>query len=227
LHIHVSETEAQVDESEKQYGASPFGRLHTAGAFDLNLIVAHGLWVKESDLKYMRSNTWFAASPKTYMKLAMGEGGLWQYWRQLNLATGTDGAASSNTQSPLEQLRLFGLIGKQRFGADRFTVPELWRILMAGHDALGFHTGRVAAGYQADLVVWDLEQPNTAPVHNPMAAIIYSADARNVRDVVVHGKVLKRNVELTGGTRPEVLRRASEAAREIVVRGKGTAKVTY
>ncbi|HCJ10836.1 MAG TPA: cytosine deaminase [Clostridiales bacterium] len=230
LHLHVSETRAQVEESRRREGRTPFAAVAAAGGFELPVIVAHGLWVEEEDLALVGADTWFAVSPKTYLKLAMGEGSLWRLWGdpRLRLAAGTDGAASSNTLNPLEQVRLWALLGKHAVGrADRFTLEEAWRVLMNGHRALGRGTGAVRPGWEADLVVWDLEQPNTAPVHNVLAAIIYSADARNVRDVLVSGRFLKRDFEVVAVDAAEALRQAEEAARAVVARGPGRATVTY
>ncbi len=230
LHLHVSETRTQVEESRRREGRTPFAAVAAAGGFELPVIVAHGLWVEEEDLTLVGPDTWFAVSPKTYLKLAMGEGSLWRLWGdpRLRVAAGTDGAASSNTLNPLEQVRLWALLGKHASGrADRFTLEDAWRVLMSGHRAFGRGTGAVQPGWEADLVVWDLEQPNTAPVHDVLAAIIYSADARNVRDVLVSGRFLKRDFKVVAVDVAEALRQVEEAARAVVARGPGRATVTY
>ncbi|MHB9145790.1 MAG: amidohydrolase family protein [Symbiobacteriia bacterium] len=228
LHIHVSETEAQVQASLEREGRTPFAALATAGGFDLPVLVAHGLWVREEDLDFFRPDTWFAASPKTYLKLAMGEGGLWRLRDRLQVAIGTDGAASSNTLSPLEQVRLWALLGKHSGGeAARYTLTEAWSLLMNGHKALGTNTGAVAPSRDADLVVWDLQQPNTAPVHNPLAAILYSAESRNIRDVLVQGQFLKRDHRLLTINPQRAVREAAAAAQRLTQAGPGPASVAY
>lgn len=228
LHLHVSETEAQVRASRDAEGRTPFGAVAAAGAFELPVIAGHGLWVEESDLPLLGESTWFAVCPKTYMKLAMGEGNLWRLAHHLNLAVGTDGAASSNTLSPLEQARLWALIGKQAGGrADRFTLAETWRFLMNGHRALRANTGAIQPGREADLVVWDLQQPNTAPAVDPLAAIIYSAESSNVRDVLVRGEFVKRDFRLVTIDVVEAVAEARRATERIIARGPGRAGVVY
>lgn len=228
IHLHISETREQVAASREREGRTPFAAVAAAGGFDLPVIVGHGLWVEEDDLPLLGLDTWFAVSPKTYLKLAMGQGNLWRLAGRLNLATGTDGAASSNTLSPLEQARLWALVGKQALGsAERFTLDETWRLLMNGHRALGQNTGEVAPGRDADLVVWDLEQPNTAPVHDVRAAIVYSAEARNVRDVLVAGRLVKRDHRLVSLDARRAVAEARAAAEAILARGPGRAKVSY
>ncbi|AJY76872.1 amidohydrolase family protein [Paenibacillus beijingensis] len=228
VHIHASETSVQVTESLRDQGMTPFEVLAGAGIFDLPVTIAHGLWLEESDLRFLTPDTWFAACPKTYLKLAAGEGNLWNFHDRLNVAIGTDGAASSNTLNPLEQARLWALVGKQTSGrADRFLLEEAWRLLMNGHRAMGLPTGDVSEGYEADLVVWDLQQPNTAPVHNPLAALIYSAESRNVRDVLVQGRFLKQDFRVVSLDAREALAAADHAARLLFNEGPGQAKVTY
>lgn len=228
IHIHASETEHQVAECLAEHGMTPFEVMAEAGVFEVPVTIAHGLWLEESDLRLLNPDIWFAACPKTYLKLAAGEGNLWKFQDRLNVAIGTDGAASSNTLNPLEQARLWALVGKQSGGrADRFPLEETWRLLMNGHRAMGLPTGEVGPGYEADLVVWDLQQPNTAPVNNPLASLIYSAESRNVRDVLVQGRFLKRDFRVVGLDAQEALAAADKAARLLFNGGPGRAKVTY
>lgn len=192
IHIHISETEQQLKDSMKRFGKTPFQVLAEAGGFEVPVIVAHGLWIQPEDRKLLTRETAIAMSPKTYLKLAMGQGHLWNGPEELPLAVGTDGAASSNSLNPLEQVRLFGLLGKH-FSQDatQFSCKSLWKILMAGHGALPFNTGKVKAGAEADLVFWDLSSPGVMPVHNPLAAILYSSSNQQVRHVMVGGQWVK------------------------------------
>jgi len=128
IHIHVSETKEQVEDSLKQTGKTPVEILYDSGAFDLDTIIAHGLWTTKDDLKYLNNNVTFALCPKTYMKLSMGQGNIYELKDKINYSFGTDGAASSNTLSPLEQARLFALNGKFISGSsEKFDTLEIWR----------------------------------------------------------------------------------------------------
>ena len=84
IHLHVSEEDVQVEKARKETGMTPFGILHEAGGFDCKVLVGHGLWIEEDDLKYLRDDTWFAFCPKTYMKLASGKGGFFDHYKKLN-----------------------------------------------------------------------------------------------------------------------------------------------
>lgn len=227
IHLHVSETAAQVAESREKYGRTPFAVVADCGGFTLPCIVAHALYIEEGDLPLLGEDTFVAACPKTYLKLGMGEGGLWRHWKNLRLATGTDGAASSATVNPLEQARLFALLGKWRDQAEDFALEDIWRLLFAGHQALGFHSGRLEEGWAADLNVWSLDDPATAPLYDPLAAILYSADpARAIRHTLVGGHFVKEDGRLAFDVE-EILRESARCAAAIGRRGKGESKLFF
>ena len=226
-HIHVSETLDQVEESKKQYGKTPFVILKEAGLLEQHIIIGHGLWIEEEEIDLLPAEAYFAASPKTYMKLAMGYGNLWKFADRLQIATGTDGAASSSSLSPLEQARLFALIGKQNYGAECFTLEEIWKILMMGHQALGQKSGLIRPGYLADLVVWDIGCPSTWPVYNPLSSLLYSADSSNVRDVIVDGELVLKEKNLTRLKEEDILEMVQEAVNRIDSREEGERFARY
>ena len=227
VHLHLAEEELQVKMAMEACGKTTFGMIQEAGMFDCKVLVAHGLWVQEEDLKYIKEDTCFAFCPKTYMKLGSGIGGFFKYYQQIPYAFGTDGAASSNTLNPVEQARLFALLGKylDDDGAIHKT-EDMWRHLMAGHEAFPFGTGKMKEGAPADLVIWDLNQPDTYPVYHPVTSILYSSSSQNVRYTMVEGEFLKYDGKLMLD-QGELLRETAEAQRALIARGKGKANVSY
>jgi len=227
IHIHVSETKEQVEDSLRITGKTPIEVLYDSGAFDLNVIIAHGLWTMENDLKYLNNNTTFAFCPKTYMKLSMGNGNIYELKDKINFTFGTDGAASSNTLSPLEQGRLFALNGKFILNdAENFNILEIWKALMNGHNALNFNTGKIKEGYDADLLIWDLNMTNTFPVYNPLTSIIYSSGSENIKYTMVQGEFLKYDGKLKSDVKM-IVEIVNEIKKEIIERGTGKSKIKY
>ena len=227
IHLHVSEEDVQVEKAREETGLTPFGILYEAGGFDCKVLIGHGLWIEEEDLKYLRDDTWFAFCPKTYMKLASGKGGFFDYYKQLNYGFGTDGAASSNTLNPVEQARLFGLMGKyQERNSAAYTATEIWQHLMASHQAFPFGSGRLKEGAPADLVIWDLYQPDTFPFYSPISAILYSSNSQNVKYTMLAGEFLKYNGKLKIDTKT-LMQEAVRLQKALLERGKGKAQVAY
>ncbi len=227
IHIHVSETKEQVENSYKESSKSPFKILQESGALDIDAIIAHGLWVEDDDLQYLNDKTFFAFCPKTYMKLAMGKGNIYRLKDKINYSFGTDGAASSNTLSPLEQARLFALNGKLlEDNSEEFVIKEIWKHLMNAHNALSFKTGKIEMGYDADLIIWNLKKSNTYPVYNPVNSIIYSSNSSNILYTMVEGEFLKYDGKLMINEN-EIFNKISEIQKSILERGKGNKIVEY
>nr|WP_300093714.1 amidohydrolase family protein [Sedimentibacter sp.] len=227
IHLHVSETLEQVQDSIKLTGKTPVQVLYESGGFDVDVIIAHGLWTTSDDLKFINKNANFAFCPKTYLKLSMGNGNIYELKDRLNYSFGTDGAASSNTLNPLEQARIFALNGKNATNdAENFTTAEIWKGLMNGHNALKFNTGKMKEGYEADLVFWDLNKVNTFPVYDPLTSIIYSSNPDNIVHTMVQGEFLKYDGRLMKDT-DTVLNNVQRVKDRILIRGKGKSKVNY
>lgn len=227
IHLHLAETQLQVAQSLQRTGKTPFQCLYDAGGFDVPVLVAHGLWITEDDLACINENTWFAFCPKTYMRLASGRGGFFDFSDKLQYSFGSDGAASSGTVNPLEQARLFAML--EKFNQNDATIHPyiaIWQRLMAGHAVFGAGSGKIEENASADLVIWDIQTPDTMAYYHPVSAILYGANSANVRYTMVEGVFLKYDgilkMDFTG-----VAQEAMRLQKDLLARGKGTAKVFY
>ena len=227
IHLHVEDDLAQIAASREAHGLTPMQVVDRAGLTDLPLIIGHAYWILPEERPLVKTGNWIAVCMMTYMKLGLPPGPILDDPGSLPLCIGTDGAASSNCLNPLEQARLLALAGKSRQGnAESFPLRDVWRILMRGHEALPFGTGRLEAGKPADLVVWNLDLPHTAPAYDPLAALIYSADARSAEHVFVSGRQLKADGRLVFDT-AEMVKEAKARARAILKRGRGETKLVF
>jgi len=213
--------------SKELYGKTPYDMLAEAGGFDVQVLIAHGLWMEQEDIKYLGENTWLAFCPKTYEKLAMGTGLAFQNRKAFPYSFGTDGAASSNTLNTCEQARMFALLGKFEFwDSCDYETMEVWRALMRGHQAFSFGSGKIEEGYAADLAIWDLKKPNTWPIYHPVTSILYSSEPSNVVYTMVEGEFLKDNGKLVLDE-SALLDEAAFVQKRILERGQGKATVVY
>lgn len=240
VHIHMAESAEQVEASIRDYGKSPLAVVFDAGLLEVPTILAHGVFLTEADRELLNGaggnggagrdsiyKTTMALCPKTYQKLGTGMGHPLNDIGSWPVTIGTDGAGSSNTLNPVEQARLLGLWAKERTGTgEALPAPELWRILMRGHRALDFGSGRLQAGAPADLILWDLDDPATQPVYDPVSAILYSSHPGNVSDVWVAGRRVKRDRAVQMDLEA-LFSEARQRVTSLLRRGKGRTKLLY
>jgi 5-methylthioadenosine/S-adenosylhomocysteine deaminase len=140
--------------------------------------------------------------PESNMKLASGFCPVQKLLDAgVNVALGTDGAASNNDLDMFGELRTAALLTKAVAG-DASALPATRALEMAtlsGAKALGLadEIGSLVVGKAADIVAVDLGRPETEPVYNPISQLVYAASREQVTDVWVAGEQLLRERQLT------------------------------
>ena len=86
--------------------------------------------------------------------------------------------------------------------------------------------GMLAEGQRADLLVVNLRSPFVAPVHRLPSALVYNATPRDVREVVVDGRILLRDGRLVVADEHRILAEAQAAARRLFTRAGINTRVT-
>lgn len=196
MHVHVSETESETRECRERHGGrSPVKYLADVGAFDTPSVAAHCVWVDEDDMDIMlEKNVTAVHNPVSNLKLASGIAPLERMSaRGINVALGTDGAASNNTMDMFEELKLTAILQK---GATRSAtaMPAANALRIAaenGARALGFaDVGLIMPGYRADIALLGNDNPaHTAALDIP-ATLVYATSGADVRMTMVNGKAL-------------------------------------
>lgn len=201
LHIHLSESPEQMENSLKAHGLTPTAHLEACGVFDGPAIVAHALYLTEADAAILaRRGVTVAHCPATYMKLAMGVNALAPLMAAgVNVALGTDGPGSNSDMDMKAAVRLAPLLQKYQT-RDAETLAGDLPLRMAtgnGARAMGFpESGVLAAGRAADIALYDFDQPHLFPRHNLVANLVHSARGSDVTHVVIDGKLVYRDGEL-------------------------------
>jgi len=203
IHMHVHETAAEVRGSLEQTGKRPIGRLHELDLISPALLAVHMTQLERDEIAlFADCGAQVVHCPESNLKLASGHcpvGTLLD--AGINVALGTDGAASNNDLDMLGEMQSAALQAKG-MGADACALPAEQALRMAslnGARALGIdaETGSLAVGKSADIVAVDLSQPETQPVFNPISQIVYAAGREQVRHVWVAGRQVLRNRTLT------------------------------
>lgn len=202
VQIHLHETAFEVQQSIEQYGLRPIERLHQLGFLDSNVSCVHMTQITDSDIPLLqRAGAHIVHCPKSNLKLASGFSPIAKlHQATLNIAFGTDGAASSNDLNLQTEMRLGAMLAKAvAEDATAISAAEaLYMATMGGAKALGIsqQTGSLEIGKWADIQAIDLSAIAQQPLHNPISQLVYTDSSQHTTHVWVAGKLLLDNGEL-------------------------------
>ena len=203
IHMHVHETAGEIQQSLEQYGERPLARLQRLGLLGPRFQAVHMTQISDDDIALLvESNSSVIHCPESNLKLACGFCPVEQLWQAgVNVAIGTDGAASNNDLDLLGELRTAALLAKAVAGSA--TALDAHRALrmatLNGARALGLEheIGSLELGKLADLVAFDLSGLSQQPLYDPVSQLIYTSNRSCVRHVWVGGKALLEDRRLT------------------------------
>ena len=203
IHIHVHETAFEVEQAQKQSGQRPIQRLQALGLINPSLVAVHMTQLNDEEISlFARAGAHIVHCPESNLKLASGFCPVAKCLAAgVNIALGTDGAASNNDLDMFGEMRTAALLAKGVSG-DASAVPAMTALKMAtinGAKALGIDdiTGSLAIGKAADVIAIDLSALETQPIYSPLSQIVYAASRQQVSDVWVAGKRLLKDHRLT------------------------------
>ena len=203
IHVHLAETQWEVDQSMKKYGKSPVAVLNELGVFERGTLAAHCVWVSPEDIEILAAKkVRVVHNPASNMKLASGAAPVAAMLAAgVTVALGTDGATSNNNLDMLEEVRLASFLQKLN-RMDPTVLPTRQVLALAtqgGAAALGQadSLGKIAPGYKADLAIFDMSAPHWCPQHDLASMLAYAANAADVSHTLVDGRVLYRKGEFT------------------------------
>jgi 5-methylthioadenosine/S-adenosylhomocysteine deaminase len=208
---------------------TPVQHLAGLGCFRVPTVAAHGIFVDEADRQLLREGRVSVAhNPGSNLKLANGIAPVQALLDDgVNVSLGTDGAASNNNLNLFEEMHLAALLQKWlRRDAEALPARQALRMATINGAAalrLDAEIGSLEVGKQADVVVIDAAQPHLAPRHDPIALLVYSAQAADVCMVIVNGRILLEDRKLTTIDGESLLAHASEQTRQMLGRASATA----
>jgi 5-methylthioadenosine/S-adenosylhomocysteine deaminase len=203
VHIHLHETHDEIEQSVKQYGVRPIERLDNLGLLTPRLVSAHMTQLTDQEIDlYAKSGAHVVHCPESNLKLASGFCPVQRLLDAgVNVAIGTDGAASNNDLDMLGEMRTSALLAKgvaMRADAGKAeTILRMATLNAARALGLDSHIGSIEKNKSADLVAIRVDELDALPLYHPMAHLIYSSNRQDVTDVWVAGRQLMRDRELT------------------------------
>jgi len=203
VHMHVHETRHEVEQEQAKTGMRPLQRLNELGLVTPSLMAVHMTQLSGEEIDLLRdSGAHVVHCPESNLKLASGFCPVAELLaRGVNVALGTDGAASNNDLDMFGEMRTAALLAKA-VANDASALPAMTALKMAtinGAKAIGIdrETGSLEIGKAADVIAVDLSELETQPLYCPVSQIVYAASRRQVSDVWVAGKRLLKHRELT------------------------------
>lgn len=203
IHMHVHETAFEVQQAVDQTGERPLARLGRLGLLGPRFQAVHMTQISDEDLALLvESNTNVIHCPESNLKLASGFCPVERLWQAgVNVAIGTDGAASNNDLDLLGETRTAALLAKAVAGSA--TALDAHRALrmatLNGARAMGIEAevGSLEVGKAADIVAFDLSGLAQQPVYDPVSQLIYATGRDCVKHLWVAGKQLLDDRRLT------------------------------
>ena len=203
IHMHVHETAFEVQQAVEQTGERPLARLARLGLLGPRFQAVHMTQISEDDLALLvESNTSVIHCPESNLKLASGFCPVERLWQAgVNVAIGTDGAASNNDLDLLGETRTAAMLAKAVAGSA--TALDAHRALrmatLNGARAMGLDSqiGSLEVGKAADIVAFDLSGLAQQPIYDPVSQLIYATGRDCVKHLWVAGKPLLDDRQLT------------------------------
>ncbi len=197
IHMHISETKGEHENCLKDHGMTPIELSEKLGLLDVPFLAAHCVWISEHDMELMAQHGSYVLScPRSNLKLASGIAPLSRMLeRGVRVSLGTDSVASNNKLSIMEEMTYATLLQKGTT-YDPKVMPAAQAIDLAtrqGARAMGFESGVVEAGKNADIIMLDTSGIRYTPDYDIVSNVVYSADDTDVCMTMVGGDIVYEN----------------------------------
>lgn len=221
IHIHISETDDEVNIIRNKYKCTPFEMLLSAGIFENKTVGAHCVHVSDADMDIIEKKGISPVyNPQSNMKLASGVSPVVDMLRKgINVCLGTDGTSSNNNLNMFEEMETGAMLQKL-WSKDTTALDAEQALSMAttnGAKALDLdRTGCIVEGNYADIIMLDMNRPNMAPVYDIYSNLVFSANGSEVQYVIINGEIVLRKGEFVKIDEEKAIYEAKEICGEFV-----------
>jgi 5-methylthioadenosine/S-adenosylhomocysteine deaminase len=225
ISAHVAESKSVVDCVRREHGKNGVVEfLHAFGIPSSRSIFAHAVHVSKDEIKLLKeTDTSVSHNPVSNMMLGDGVAPVVEMLREgVNVALGTDGAASNHSQDLFDTMKAASLLHKVHHQDAGVIEPHavLRMATAGGATALGLEStcGTIEVGKRADLILVDVNTIHNQPVNDIFSQIVHCAKASDVRTVIVNGEILMRDRTLIRHDEKKIVVDAKIANRDLMER---------
>jgi len=191
--------------------------LYKHGRLGNDLVFVHGNHLRDEQITMLRDyGGWTSTTPETELQMGMGYPVLERVYNSGRMPSLGIDLASNFAGDMFAQMRL--MLQTMRFRdfenakdglpvTSRFPARKMLEFAtLGGAMAMGTdgYTGSLAPGKKADLLLTRMDSVNMSPVLDPVAALVFYADASDIDSVWINGVARKRHGLLTGVDWPAV-----------------------
>jgi 5-methylthioadenosine/S-adenosylhomocysteine deaminase len=216
IHIHLHETSDEIEQAVSSTGQRPIERLNELGLLSPRLLAVHMTQLTDEEITLVaETGAHVLHCPESNLKLASGFCPTYKLQQAgINIALGTDGAASNNDLDMIAEMRTAALLAKA-VANNASAMPAEDALRMATINAaaalgLDSEIGSIEIGKSADITAVDLSGIENQPIYNPISQLVYSSGRENVSNVWVAGNHLLKDRILTTLDEKVILEKAKE-----------------
>lgn len=222
IQMHLSETRSAAIGARATHGVTETERLNQIGLLTSRTVLAHGIWLDRAEIDLIASSgSSIAHNPISNLKLGAGVADLTAFrLSRCNVALGTDGSASSDSQNMFGPLRLAAILHRHsernyELWASAQDVLEMATANGARAAGFGSDLGSIREGALADLALLDMSAPAFHPLNNVASQLVHAETGASVRTVIVDGRIVVKDRQLTRIDEGALLAEADEVGTEI------------
>lgn len=225
VHIHIAETEDEINIIKAQYNCTPVEMCEQTGIFNgSRVIAAHCVHVNDDDIDIMSKYPVTAVyNPQSNMKLASGVAPVVKMMKKgINAALGTDGASSNNNLNMIEEMQTASYLQKlwSRDATALGAYEALKLATVNGAKGLGLEDklGKIKEGYTADIVIMDMNKPHLTPMFDVFANIVFASSGSEVKTVIINGNVVMEDYNILTADESYIIYDAKKTVEEVLKR---------
>jgi 5-methylthioadenosine/S-adenosylhomocysteine deaminase len=221
LQTHLAESRAQAAIGRTRYGKSLVGHLEGLDFLSERLSAAHAIWLDDDDIARLgQSGVRVAHNPSSNLRLGSGVAPVRKMLENgIAVGVGTDASNTSDGQNMFEATRLASYLSRiDGFAVDQWlSASEAFHLATEGSArVLGFEKiGRLAPGYEADIVFLRLDSPHFVPLRSPLIQMVFAENGASVCTVMIGGRIVLHDGELLTLDESLLRRQAHEAAKRL------------